>query len=256
MEAVSDVLASRAPEPAGLRRMVLIAVTAHVALTIALLLMPSLTPRDAPAEDAITISLGDAPGPSVGGLTSAGGQAVQAPEPEAAKPRAPTPPAALAPEMTIPSRAPAKPAQKTPVRQAPDEARSRTPTTGPEPRPGSTIVDTGGRGTSPGLTLGGGGTGGAVNLANFCCPEYLSTMIQLINRHWDSKQQTPGQTVMRFTIERDGRISSLQVQQSSGYFALDQTAQRALVLTRQFPPLPSQYTEEQLTVELVFNFVR
>jgi len=117
-------------------------------------------------------------------------------------------------------------------------------------------VDTGGTGTQTGLTLGGGGTGGSINLANFCCPEYLSTMIQLINRNWDSKQQVKGQTVMRFTIERDGRISSLEVQQSSGYFALDQTAQRALVLTRQFPPLPPQYTGEQLTIELVFNFVR
>jgi TonB family protein len=254
MEAVSDVLASRVPEPAGLRRMVLISVAGHIVLTAAFLLLPGLAPRSEMPEPAMTISLGGAPGPRVGGMNPMGGQAVQAPTLDTPKRPPVAQPAQKTPEMTLPTRAPTPP--RTPVREAPKEARSRTPTRGAEPRPGSTVVDTGGTGTQTGLTLGGGGTGGSINLANFCCPEYLSTMIQLINRNWDSKQQVRGQTVMRFTIERDGRISSLEVQRSSGYFALDQTAQRALVLTRQFPPLPPQYTGEQLTIELVFNFVR
>lgn len=255
MEAVSNILVARAAEPAGLRRMVAISVVAHVLLWLFLLLAPAMSPRTTHDEDAMTISLGDAPGPRVGGLTSAGGQAVQAPRLES-KPIPTTAPAPKTPEMTLPTKAPVK-TPKPPVKQAPEEARSRTASTGPEPRAGSANIDTGGRGTSPGLTLGGGGaTGGSIDLGNFCCPEYLSTMIQLINRNWDSKQGVAGQAVVRFTIERDGRISTMQIQKSSGYFALDQTAQRALLLTRQFPALPAQYTEEQLTVELVFNFVR
>ena len=52
-----------------------------------------------------------------------------------------------------------------------------------------------------------------------------------------------GQTQIRFSIMRDGRISDVSVEKSSGYFALDQAAERALLVTRQLPPLPSQYTE-------------
>jgi TonB family protein len=81
-------------------------------------------------------------------------------------------------------------------------------------------------------------------------------MTQLIQRNWNSRQQVAGRTVMKFTIERDGRISSMEVERSSGYFALDQMSQRALLLTRQFPPLPAQYTESQLTVHLVFEYQR
>jgi len=55
---------------------------------------------------------------------------------------------------------------------------------------------------------------------------------------------------------RDGRISDVSVEKPSGYFALDQAAERALLVTRQLPPLPSQYTETQLTVHLVFRYER
>jgi protein TonB len=255
MEAVSDILTNRALEPAGLRRMVAVSLVGHVVLTATFLLMPSLTPRDTPPREVMTISLGGAPGPRVGGMTPMGGRAVQAPAPEPAKPTRVTPPAAKTPEMVLPTKQTKQPA-KTPVKQAPDEARSRTPTTGPTPREGNTIAETGGQGQQFGLTTGGGGTGGYLDVANFCCPEYLSTMLQLIQRNWNSRQQVAGQTTMRFTIERDGRISALEVERSSGYFALDQTAQRALMLTRQFPPLPAQYTGEDLTVHLNFRYER
>ena len=59
-------------------------------------------------------------------------------------------------------------------------------------RKGSTRVDTGARGQGFGLTSGGGGgTGVQVDFANFCCPEYLSQMITLIQRNWQSNQGSP-----------------------------------------------------------------
>ena len=58
---------------------------------------------------------------------------------------------------------------------------------------------------------------------------------------------------MKFTIQRDGRLTDVELEQSSGYFALDQTAQRALLLTRQLPPLPAQFPETTLTVHLNFS---
>ena len=142
------------------------------------------------------------------------------------------------------------------VQQAPPEARSKTPVFGEEPKKGNTMAPTGATGVGFGLTTGGAGATGYLDVANFCCPEYLGGMLQLIQRNWNGRQDVLGQTQIRFTIMRDGRISDVSVEKPSGYFALDQAAERALLVTRQLPPLPSQYTETQLTVHLVFRYER
>jgi hypothetical protein len=46
------------------------------------------------------------------------------------------------------------------------------------------------------------------------------------------------------------------VARPSGYAALDFMAQRALLNTRQLPPLPAAFTEPSLTVHLVFEYQR
>lgn len=254
MEAVSDIIASRDAEPPGLGRMVMISAAAHIILTALILVMPSIAPRTADDEEVMTISLGGAPGPNIGGANPMGGRAIQAPSVESTPPpRVAPPPAPRTPEMVLPTKPAPKPPPK--VREAPKEAPGRTPTQGVE-RPGSTPVDTGAPGTGTGLTMGGGGAGAYLDVANFCCPEYLSTMVQLIQRNWNSRQEVSGETIIKFVIERDGRISQLEIEKSSGYFALDQAAQRAMLLTRQLPPLPSQYTEDQLTVHLIFRYQR
>ncbi len=256
MEAVADILAERTRQPRGMNRTVVVSVLAHAVLLTAFLLMTSLGPPRATEREVMTISLGGAPGPRAGGMTPMGGRPVQAPTAEEAPRRAPvTPPAAKPPEMTLPSER-TRPAPKTPVKSAPPEATSRTPTRGAEPQEGSAVAETGARGVGFGLTTGGGGTGGYLDVGNFCCPEYLTTMLQLIQRNWTSKQEVAGQTIVKFTIQRDGRLTSVEVERPSGFFALDQTAQRALLVTRQLPPLPAQYTENDLTVHLIFRYER
>jgi TonB family protein len=157
--------------------------------------------------------------------------------------------------MTVPAPN-ARRRPSTPARQAPDEARGRTPTRGEEVRPGSAVAETGGKGQGFGLSTGGGGTGGYLDVGNFCCPEYLSTMLELVQRNWSSKQEVAGETLVKFTIQRDGRMTGIEVEKSSGYAALDLTAQRALLLTRQLPPLPAAFTENQLTVHMSFQYQR
>ena len=256
MEAVADILAERTRQPRGMNRTVVVSVLAHAVLLTAFLLMTSLGPPRATEREVMTISLGGAPGPRAGGMTPMGGRPVQAPTAEEAPRRAPvTPPAVKPPEMTLPSER-TRPAPKTPVKSAPPEATSRTPTRGAEPQEGSAVAETGARGVGFGLTTGGGGTGGYLDVGNFCCPEYLTTMLQLIQRNWTSKQEVAGQTIVKFTIQRDGRLTSVEVERPSGFFALDQTAQRALLVTRQLPPLPAQYTENDLTVHLIFRYER
>ena len=92
---------------------------------------------------------------------------------------------------------------ETEVETVPAEARGRTPTKGAELLDGSSMADTGVEGIGVGLSGGGlGGSGEELSLSDFCCPEYLATMLQLIRRQWDSHQQVPGVAVIRFTIHR------------------------------------------------------
>jgi TonB family protein len=143
------------------------------------------------------------------------------------------------------------------VETAPDEARGRQLTRGPQLQEGNAMSDTGTDGIGVGLSAGGlGGSGAELSLSDFCCPEYLATMVSLIRERWDSNQETTGAAVIHFTIRRDGRIDTVGVDRTSGYIALDQSARRAILLTRQLPPLPSVFTEENLIVRLTFEYRR
>ena len=78
-------------------------------------------------------------------------------------------------------------------------------------------------------------------------------MVSLIRERWNPNQQTAGASIVRFTITRDGTITSVDVDRSSGYMALDQSARRAILLTGQLPPLPTAFTGNSLTVRLTFR---
>jgi TonB family protein len=140
------------------------------------------------------------------------------------------------------------------VEQSPPEARGRTPTEGDEVRAGNALANTGTQGVGFGLSTGGGGSGGYLDVENFCCPAYVTTMQALIRRNWDPNQPVAGSVMMQFQIQRDGTLTDIQVENSSGYIALDLAAQRALLVTRQLPPLPSGFTEPDLGVHLVFQY--
>lgn len=252
---VTDIIVARSQVTERLNAMIPWSVAAHIALFAFMIFMPASWRGavDEGPRTVMTISLGGAPGPRNGGLTSMGGRTVQAPPPEPVKKVVETPPAPKTPEMALPSK---NARQVKPQRQdAPREAAARTPATG-QPQEGSTRVDTGARGQGFGLTSGGGGgTGVTVDTANFCCPEYLSQMITLIQRNWQSNQSIAGSVMMKFTITRAGIIENVQVEQSSGFVAHELTAQRALLLTR-LPELPIQFPNPTLTVHMRFDYQR
>ena len=203
----------------------------------------------------MVISLGGAPGPRNGGITPMGGRPVQqvTESPKAIEPV--RPPASRAPEMVEPTKVVKRP--EPPKVQESKDPRSRTPTKGQEVQKGSSVADTGARGQGFGLTTsGGGGTGSYLDTANFCCPEYIATMVDLVRRNWDSKQQSTGVAVVKFTIQRDGTLAAVLVEKSSGYQTLDFLASRAMLLTRKLPPLPDAFTEPSLTVHLSFEYQR
>jgi protein TonB len=250
-EAVSAILAERASEGDGLKRTTAVSLTVHLAAVAVLVLMPASwrLGYQAPAPgEVMYISLGGTPGPRSGGMTPIDARPIQRvePMPDPRRPEPVRPPAPRPPEMTVP-----EPKAK-PVRAAP-------PTKGPVERTGTARAETGAtRGVGFGglTTGGGGGTGSFVEAGDFCCPEYLATMVSDISKNWNQFQQVPGETVMKFTIRRDGLITNVEVERSSGYIFLDMAARRALEVTAQLPALPAAYSQPQLVVHLSFQYKR
>ncbi|MDE3154291.1 MAG: TonB family protein [Acidobacteriota bacterium] len=258
MDAVSDVLRGRMAEPDGLRRMLGISLGVHAVVIALLVLVPTawIGYKDRTPKVVMTITLGgNAPGPYTGGMETLGGRPVQAVAPLEKPPTAVRPPAERTPEMTVPERKPVtKP--RPDVKTAPEKTQSwnRQPLTGPKVQAGSSVAQTGATGQGFGLSTGGSGSGGYLDVKDFCCPGYIATMDSLIRPNWEARQEVPGAAMVKFTIQRNGLITDVQLERSSGYLALDMAAQRAVMDTRQLPPLPAEFPNPTLTVHLNFQY--
>lgn len=259
MDAVTEILSDRARQASGLERMLGASTLGHVALVALVVFGPGswFGARSVKEdENVMTISLGGAPGPRDGGFTPMGGRPIQEAITETKPVVEPVrPPAARTPEMVEPTKTAPKKVE-TRTRDDAKDPRGRTPTKGQEVQKGTAVADTGGKGQGFGLSPGGGGTGSYLDTANFCCPEYISLMLELIRRNWDHNQGASGTALVKYTIQRDGTLTAVQVEKSSGFQALDYMASRSLVLTRKLPPLPAAFTESSLTVHLVFEYQR
>ena len=262
MESTTDILRERAKDEARLGRLVWaysIALAGHVVLITVVLFGPSgfLSSLDTEVLPIVmTISLGGPVGPSQGGQTALAARPVQEALPleEADRAQWEQPPAPAPPEMTIStSDAHRRPEAEVAVESAPDESRGRTPTRGPTLREGNALAETGSDGDGVGLSAGGLGSGVHLDVADFCCPEYLGLMVDLIGRRWNQRQRVSAEVKMKFTIQRDGRLTGIELETPSGYFALDTGAERAL-RSASLPPLPSRFASDELTVHLTFRY--
>jgi protein TonB len=262
MEAVvSDILRSRMREPGGLTQTAALSVAAHAVALTALAFVPGMLPKSAPPPRTImTISLGGAAGPKTGGTQTIGGRNILAATPSVAPKidRVALPTPRPEPAMVMPVPDP-KIKPKTPPKSA---ATSKDPQgtnvgRGFETQKGSTTVETGARGQGFGLSSGGGGGDNSkVDATNFCCPDYLIDMRDRIRAAWVQQQQSTGVVVMKFTILRNGQLTEIETEQSSGTFALDQASQRALYTVGKVSPLPAAYSGDHLTVHLEFKYER
>jgi TonB family protein len=267
MEAVTAVLVDREHAARGLSRMVAWSVVLHVSAAVLVAVGAGRLLGGPPAQAnriVMEVSLGAAGnGPDTGGANPIGGRPVQQAIPAETRPQPLRTPAAKTPDMTVPvpelkpRSKPSKPAAPVPdVKAAPEGAHGRLPTTGPQEKFGESFAETGQDGLAMGLsTGGGGGTGGSLDVGDFCCPDYLRVMARRIRENWNFRQGVAGTTVMRFTVQRDGRITEIGVEQSAGYM-LDAIAQGALQRLGRLPPLPPAYTLPSLTVYLKFEYQR
>ena len=260
-EAVSSILIGRSREADGLSRMVLISLVIHGVLMTALVLVPRDWLHMRPEEQAppMMISLGPSGTADTGGMTAITSAPVQAESPADAKP-VPRP-AEKVPEMLAPAPDVKPKAAEKPVAKPIEKSATKKPSTGPEIRSGAARVVTpkAAQVEFGGLAERAGGTsagGPRLDVANFCCPEYIETMTQRIRSNWDQQQGASGQTTVKFTIRRDGMLTNVEVEKSSGNPLLDLESRRTVLNTRQLPPLPEQFTRPQLTVYLDFDYKR
>ncbi len=262
MDAVTAVLVERSQAGRGLPRMLTVSTLAHVLLFGAMVIVPAIwgTRHGQDERTIMTISLGSAPGPRAGGMALEGRPPSREPAPPAETKR----PAAARPE-------PRKPAMVLPTPNAKAVRKPASTTIEPAEKPERAApretVPFGAQATGPdnpargmgfgGLSTGGmGGAGGYLEISNFCCPEYLDAMLQVVQRNWSAKQGLAGETLLKFQILRDGRITNIELEQSSGYAPLDLTAQRALFMTQRVQPLPAAFPDRQLTIHLRFEYHR
>jgi len=155
----------------------------------------------------------------------------------------------------------ATPVPAEPVATAPPEIEPSTPAASedamaaPEqratPRPTPVSAPSGGAG----LSVGGGDNQKIPGIpSDFHFTYYVQRMLALIEARW-YKPVVPADTraLVRFTINREGRLSRIELESSSGNSSFDRAALRSLYATNPLPPLPPAYRKQSLTVHLTFS---
>jgi protein TonB len=107
---------------------------------------------------------------------------------------------------------------------------------------------------------GGGGVGsGSTSPFGHGFAWYEQLLRDKVARNWrsedlDARLQNP--VVVTFELMRDGTARNVRVSQPSGNYALDQSAQRAIIQSSPFPPLPPDYPQSSANIEFWFRLQR
>lgn len=86
---------------------------------------------------------------------------------------------------------------------------------------------------------------------------YLNIILTRIGENWINPYATSNyqlKCTIFFTIERDGSITGARIEQSSKNSVYDQSALRAVLATRNLPPLPQDFQSNQLKLHLEFEY--
>jgi protein TonB len=93
-----------------------------------------------------------------------------------------------------------------------------------------------------------------LNVSDFPFAWYLSRVQAKVTERWAGKALPGQQPVAVFDINREGHVSRLAIEKSSGNSYYDQAALRAITEANPFPPLPAEFPGQTLRVHLGFNF--
>jgi len=271
--------------PQAFKRAVIISACLHVGLIILVVVSPSFSRTRPKGLVQYVNFMGGAGGGGTGGGPAGGGSVVAKTEPlpPAKKP-------ALR-DLTVPSKLKAEPKsalthpvdkpktdKKAPVKQA---AISK-----PDPAPATTAADAanaaaagatsgsgfglrfgtgaGGSGGTGGGGIGGGtgaGAGDPFGVAGFPFQFYLQMISDKITANWFQSLVDPGvsgllQTQVYFRIYRNGSISDVKIDVSSGVESFDLSARRAIQAAAPFATLPNEYDGQYLGITLIFEHAK
>jgi protein TonB len=164
--------------------------------------------------------------------------------------------AAALPDRPLPPRAPALP--KAGDKELPPMASTAKAPPMPTERPATEVA----RAAPPpppapigrhdGSPQGSGAM--TLNATDFPFAWYLSRVQAKVTERWVGKALPGQQPVAVFEINRDGQVSGLAIEKSSGNSYYDQAALRAITEANPFPPLPAEFPGKTIRVHLGFNF--
>jgi len=86
---------------------------------------------------------------------------------------------------------------------------------------------------------------------------YINRMRRKIAANWRVPEGSQGAERfcrVYFRVHRDGSVSDVMVESSSGLFMFDQSAERAVIQSSPMPPLPREYDEPYLGVHFSFAY--
>jgi|CXWL01.1.fsa_nt_gi TonB family protein len=258
MSAVDEVLAERR-QTAGLRSRAGVAwsLAVHVAVGVAVLVVPRLSAQRPQVVDYVPVTilpvqaLGAAPAPPT----------PQRPLPTPPKPTVDEPPPPVVPDPEIPQVKAPPPKPTPPVKKPetkpevkPVAPRPTNPAANEPPvdEPSATKV-----GSAEGNVLGQsafGQTQASLDNPDFTYGYYVDQMLQLIRDHWVRPPLGSGvAATVHFVIQKDGRVSDVEIVDSSGYSSFDLAGLRAVQSASPLPPLPRSYRHDTLGVNLVIR---
>lgn len=230
---VSDILAERAALDHGVATAVVVSLLLHAAGGAAALVAAR---RQPPPADATILNIRFAPLKPV----------------EAKRTKVPVRPRIQEPVPAVESAAVKPQVEKNTV---PLSSFGRSEKKGSENPPVKPSVDAAPAPAAPTVPVGGAGVTGLEG-GDFPYTIYIERMQTLIGSRWLRPQagMAPGiETVIRFSIQRDGAIRDAQIEVASGNGMFDRAALRAVLESSPLPPLPFGYSGSSLGVHLTFR---
>ena len=90
---------------------------------------------------------------------------------------------------------------------------------------------------------------------------YVDIVKQKVGQKWrtgeiDPRVRSAPPAILTFVIHRDGSVTNVRVEQTSGNLALDLSAQRAVADAAPFPPLPAAFDRNDVSIEFWFQLQR
>jgi len=79
-------------------------------------------------------------------------------------------------------------------------------------------------------------------------------MVDRIRSAWQQPSGSAGTVIVKFTIQRDGRLTEPIIEQRSSSTVADNAALRAVIVTKTLNALPAQYPNPTLGVHLSFKY--